>query len=212
VSPGDEVLFDLVRQLRDGKLAPRKIRRHVCSGVVTAVKAAYGFVLAGDDQRPIFFHATEVEGRVDLHPGDQCDFCVGQSSRTKGRVALRLRRTTAAPPAAAPHHKPLALQARKQTGDGAQAGHGVIRQAKGPDGTRGFLVARSTAPPSFGLVVADAASSSEARIKQTTTSTTPDGELSHSISTETDDRPSDGGNASASKPAPNATAEGAAPV
>ncbi|CAD6229151.1 GSCOCG00012089001-RA-CDS [Cotesia congregata] len=83
---------------------------------VDAVKGAFGFLTYEiDDGKKLFFHMTEVKDHTTLQPGDQVEFVLVTNQRTGKSFACNITRP-------------------KLT---------VVRQPKGPDGTRGFSYDRS---------------------------------------------------------------------
>lgn len=129
-----------------------------------------GFLRDSVNHQTIFFHVTEVGDGVHLRAGDRCTFVLMLNTKNRQMTAgsvVRIAQVCAkgtsahtvtgprsdwsaqrphccqAAPSAAPS-RPQVLQITRKAGE---VGAGVIRQAQGPDGSRGFARKRSSQPP-----------------------------------------------------------------
>ncbi|XP_034946970.1 cold shock domain-containing protein E1 isoform X2 [Chelonus insularis] len=108
---------------------------------VDAVKGAFGFLaFEVDDGKKLFFHMTEVKDHANLQPGDQVEFVLVTNQRTGKSFACNVSRLNGE----STQQRPERLINRLRTISLEDAGPKltVIRQPKGPDGTRGFAQER----------------------------------------------------------------------
>ncbi|XP_021919018.1 cold shock domain-containing protein E1 isoform X2 [Zootermopsis nevadensis] len=131
---GDPVTFQVDSDNRAANImAVRKKRR----AVVDAVKGLYGFLAYEvDEGKKLFFHVSEVKDGVSLQPGDQVEFVLVTNQRTGKSSACNVTKVSDAPR----QERPERLISRLRTISLEEAGPKlmVVRQPKGPDGTRGF--------------------------------------------------------------------------
>ncbi|XP_063987140.1 cold shock domain-containing protein E1-like isoform X2 [Diachasmimorpha longicaudata] len=109
---------------------------------VDAVKAAFGFLAYEvDEGKKLFFHMTEVKDNATLQPGDQVEFVLVTNQRNGKSSACNVTRLSGE----SVQQRPERLISRLRTVSLEDAGPKltVIRQPKGPDGTRGFTQERS---------------------------------------------------------------------
>ncbi|XP_074115620.1 cold shock domain-containing Unr [Cotesia typhae] len=109
---------------------------------VDAVKGAFGFLTYEiDDGKKLFFHMTEVKDHTTLQPGDQVEFVLVTNQRTGKSFACNITRLSGE----SVQQRPERLISRLRTISLEDAGPKltVVRQPKGPDGTRGFSYDRS---------------------------------------------------------------------
>ncbi|XP_014613100.1 PREDICTED: cold shock domain-containing protein E1 isoform X1 [Polistes canadensis] len=118
-------------------VAIRKKRR----ATVDAVKGPFGFLAYEvDDGKKLFFHMSEVRDHATLQPGDQVEFALVTNQRTGKSSACNVTRLSDAV-----QQRPERLISRLRTISLEDTGPKltVIRQPRGPDGTRGFSQERS---------------------------------------------------------------------
>ncbi|XP_008545081.1 cold shock domain-containing protein E1 [Microplitis demolitor] len=104
---------------------------------VDAVKGAFGFLAYEiDDGKKLFFHMTEVKDHATLQPGDQVEFVLVTNQRTGKSFACSITRLSGE----SVQQRPERLISRLRTISLEDAGPKltIVRQPKGPDGTRGF--------------------------------------------------------------------------
>ncbi|XP_057322058.1 cold shock domain-containing protein E1 [Microplitis mediator] len=104
---------------------------------VDAVKGAFGFLAYEiDDGKKLFFHMTEVKDHATLQPGDQVEFVLVTNQRTGKSFACSITRLSGE----SIQQRPERLISRLRTISLEDAGPKltIVRQPKGPDGTRGF--------------------------------------------------------------------------
>ncbi|XP_015126101.1 cold shock domain-containing protein E1 [Diachasma alloeum] len=109
---------------------------------VDAVKGAFGFLAYEvDEGKKLFFHMTEVKDNATLQPGDQVEFVLVTNQRNGKSSACNVTRLSGE----SVQQRPERLISRLRTVSLEDAGPKltVIRQPKGPDGTRGFTQERS---------------------------------------------------------------------
>merc|ERR550539_2007822 len=110
----------------------QKLRSHV-----EAVKGQFGFLSYEQDEgKKLFFHMSEVEGGEILQVGDEVEFVVVTNQRTRKHSACCVRKLCTS-------RRPERLISKLKTMNLEEAARGaprivVIRQPKGPDGTKGF--------------------------------------------------------------------------
>lgn len=118
-------------------VAVRKKRR----ATVDAVKGPFGFLTYEvDEGRKLFFHMSEVRDHATLQPGDQVEFVLVTNQRTGKSSACNVTRLSDAI-----QQRPERLISRLRTISLDDAGPKltVVRQPRGPDGTRGFAQERT---------------------------------------------------------------------
>ncbi|XP_012279281.1 cold shock domain-containing protein E1 [Orussus abietinus] len=119
----------------------RKKRR----ATVDAVKGPFGFLAYEvDEGKKLFFHMSEVRDHATLVPGDQVEFVLVTNQRTGKSSACNVTRLSDAV-----QQRPERLISRLRTISQEDSGPKltVVRQPKGPDGTRGFTQERSQHTP-----------------------------------------------------------------
>ncbi|XP_043248968.1 cold shock domain-containing protein E1 [Colletes gigas] len=122
-------------------VAVRKKRR----ATVDAVKGPFGFLAYEiDEGKKLFFHMSEVRDHAILQPGDQVEFVLITNQRTGKSSACNVTRLSEAV-----LQRPERLISRLRTTSMEDTGPKltVVRQPKGPDGTRGFSQERSQHTP-----------------------------------------------------------------
>ncbi|CAG2185296.1 Cold shock domain-containing protein E1 [Mytilus edulis] len=113
------------------------IRKFIRSKV-DSVKGQFGFLnYEKEDGKKLFFHMTEVHDGVEIQTGDEVEFVVVQNQRNGKYSACSLRKIT-------DRRRPERLVSRLKsvTEDLSSVRIVVIRQPKGPDGTKGFTQTR----------------------------------------------------------------------
>ncbi|XP_076170073.1 cold shock domain-containing Unr isoform X2 [Ptiloglossa arizonensis] len=122
-------------------VAVRKKRR----ATVDAVKGPFGFLSYEiDEGKKLFFHMSEVLDHAILQPGDQVEFVLITNQRTGKSSACNVTRISDGA-----QQRPERLISRLRTTSIEDTGPKltVVRQPKGPDGTRGFSQERSQHTP-----------------------------------------------------------------
>ncbi|XP_046470735.1 RNA-binding protein Unr [Neodiprion pinetum] len=113
-------------------VAVRKKRR----ATVDAVKGPFGFLAYEvDEGKKLFFHMSEVRDHATLQPGDQVEFVLVTNQRTGKSSACNVTRLSDVV-----QQRPERLISRLRTISLEDTGPKltVVRQPRGPDGTRGF--------------------------------------------------------------------------
>lgn len=122
-------------------VAVRKKRR----ATVDAVKGPFGFLAYEvDEGKKLFFHMSEVRDHAILQPGDQVEFVLITNQRTGKSSACNVTRLSDAA-----QQRPERLISRLRTTSLEDTGPKltVVRQPRGPDGTRGFSQERTQRTP-----------------------------------------------------------------
>ncbi|KAK0082024.1 hypothetical protein PV325_011228 [Microctonus aethiopoides] len=117
---------------------------------VDALKGTFGFLAYEvDEGKKLFFHMTEVKDHATLQPGDQVEFALVTNQRTGKSSACNVTRLSSE----STQQRPERLISRLRTVSLEDTGPKltVVRQPKGPDGTRGFSQERSQHVP--GVIV-----------------------------------------------------------
>ncbi|XP_049813470.1 cold shock domain-containing protein E1-like isoform X1 [Schistocerca nitens] len=133
---GDPVTFQVDTEGRATNIsAIRKKRR----ATVNAVKGLFGFLAYElDEGKNLFFHMSEVKDGVTLQPGDQVEFVIVTNQRTGKSSACDVTKIGDAPKQERPER--LISRLRTISLDDSGPKLTVVRQPRGPDGTRGFDV------------------------------------------------------------------------
>lgn len=138
---GDKVRF----QVGVDKQTEREIAMKVVSvrqrvrARVESVKGQFGFIAYENEEgKNLFFHMSEVEGEVELQPGDEVEFVVVQNQKSRKMSACSVRRISDS-------QRPERLIRRTFSESVQSPGPRieVIRKPSGPDGTRGFSYKRT---------------------------------------------------------------------
>ncbi|XP_076285860.1 cold shock domain-containing Unr [Lasioglossum baleicum] len=122
-------------------VAVRKKRR----ATVDAVKGPFGFLAYEiDEGKKLFFHMSEVRDHAILQPGDPVEFVLITNQRTGKSSACNVTRISDSV-----QQRPERLISRLRTTSMEDTGPKltVVRQPRGPDGTRGFSQERSQHTP-----------------------------------------------------------------
>ncbi|XP_017892359.1 cold shock domain-containing protein E1 isoform X1 [Ceratina calcarata] len=122
-------------------VAVRKKRR----ATVDAVKGPFGFLAYEvDEGKKLFFHMSEVRDHAVLQPGDQVEFVLITNQRTGKSSACNVTRLSDSV-----QQRPERLISRLRTTSLEETGPKltIVRQPRGPDGTRGFSQERSQHTP-----------------------------------------------------------------
>lgn len=142
---GDIVKFQLAimkgsRKKRATRIAAvRKFER----AKVDSLKGQYGFLTyEAEEGKKLFFHMTEVHDDIELQPGDEVEFVVVKNQRNGKFSACSLRKITE-------RKRPERLLSRIKSIclDDTQPKIVVIRQPRGPNGTKGFSQERQPWKP-----------------------------------------------------------------
>jgi len=110
----------------------QKLRSHV-----EAVKGQFGFLsYEKEEGKKLFFHMSEVEGGDILNQGDEVEFVVVTNQRTRKHSACCVRKLCVS-------KRPERLISKLKTMNIEENSRGgpkmiVVRQPRGPDGTKGF--------------------------------------------------------------------------
>lgn len=139
---GDQVQFQVGIGVQGGSLRAVNItsRREFTRGRIENVKGQYGFITYTSEGRSenVFFHMNSLAGSSefsDLKAGDEVEFLLTFSQKAQKNSAIHVKKLSASV-------RPERLL-RKPTTPSALAPVAVIRQPKGPDGTKGFAVTNS---------------------------------------------------------------------
>nr|CAD7424847.1 unnamed protein product [Timema monikensis] len=131
---GDPVTFQVDSSGRASNIvAVRKKRR----AIVDAVKGLFGFLAYEvDEGKKLFFHMSEVKDSSGLQQGDQVEFVLVTNQRTGKSSACNVTKVSDAPR----QERPERLISRLRTISVDESGPKLIlvRQPRGPDGTKGF--------------------------------------------------------------------------
>jgi len=149
---GDIVKFQVAVVKSTGQLRATRIAavRKYQQAKVDSVKGQFGFLnYEVEDGKKLFFHMTEVhDAQSGLHSGDEVEFVVVQNQRNGKYSACSLRKISE-------KKRPERLISRlKSVGDDGGPKVTVIRQPKGPDGSKGFKARTPWKPPSTPAVAA----------------------------------------------------------
>lgn len=134
---GDIVKFQMAVTKGTGKTratniaAVRKFER----AKVDSLKGQYGFLsYEAEEGKKLFFHMTEVHDEAELQPGDDVEFVVVKNQRNGKFSACSLRKIIRE------RKRPERLLSRIKSLnlDDTQPKVVVLRQPRGPDGSRGF--------------------------------------------------------------------------
>lgn len=140
LQPGDKVRFQLGVDKITGKERAMKIVsvRQRVRARVESVKGQFGFIAYENEEgKNLFFHMSELDGDMELQPGDEVEFVVVQNQKTRKMSACSLRKMCES-------QRPERLIRRTYSEATDSPGPRVelIRQPTGPDGTKGFTQPR----------------------------------------------------------------------
>ncbi|KAK3918613.1 Cold shock domain-containing protein E1 [Frankliniella fusca] len=142
---GDPVHFQVDSQGRAANVAAiRKKRR----ATVDSVKGLFGFLAYEvEEGKKLFFHMSEVKENATLQAGDTVDFVLVTNHRTGKSSACNVTKVCENT------QRPERLISRLRTTSVDDTGPKltVLRQPKGPDGTKGFTIARVPRLPGVGV-------------------------------------------------------------
>ncbi|XP_068230034.1 RNA-binding protein Unr isoform X3 [Palaemon carinicauda] len=141
LQPGDQVTFQLDESRR--AVLIRAIRKKLIA-TVDAVKGQYGFLnYETEEGKKLFFHQSEVKDGTSLSPGDEVEFVIITNQKTGKSAACSISRIMSKN---APTQRPDRLISRLKSlhCDGSKPRLSVLRQPKGPDGSKGFKLQRTT--------------------------------------------------------------------
>ncbi|XP_064602212.1 cold shock domain-containing protein E1-like [Liolophura sinensis] len=133
---GDVVKFQLAMVKSNGKVRAVNIAatRKYIRAKVDSVKGQFGFInYEAEEGKKLFFHMTEVHDGADIQIGDEVEFVVVQNQRNGKYSACSLRKLT-------DQRRPERLLSRLKSMNDDPTGPKltVLRQPKGPDGSKGF--------------------------------------------------------------------------
>jgi len=139
---GDQVQFQL-EKTSDGSHRAAMIRvvRKKLRSSVDAIKGQFGFLnYEVEDGKKLFFHLSEVKDNATLQPGDAVEFVLITNQRTGKSSACNVAKVEM--------QRPDWLVSRLRTISVDEHGPrlSVLRQPKGPDGTKGFKKMNRPAP------------------------------------------------------------------
>lgn len=142
LQPGDRVQFYVTANETGTKKMAAKVRavRQFVRSRIESIKGQFGFIsYESEDSKNLFFHMSEVEGDVELQPGNEVEFVVVQNQRSGKVSACAVRRISDS-------QRPERLL-RKLVISSSTSDNGIkieiIRTPTGPDGTRGFTFKRT---------------------------------------------------------------------
>lgn len=140
LQPGDQVTFQLDESRR--AVLIRAIRKKLIA-TVDAVKGQYGFLnYETEEGKKLFFHQSEVKDGNSLSPGDEVEFVIITNQKTGKSSACSISRIMSK---TVPTQRPDRLISRLKNlqCDNSKPRMTVLRQPKGPDGTKGFILERT---------------------------------------------------------------------
>ncbi|CAL4065525.1 unnamed protein product, partial [Meganyctiphanes norvegica] len=141
LQPADQVNFQLDESRR--AVCIRAIRKKLIA-TVDAVKGQYGFLnYETEEGKKLFFHQSEVKDGNTLSPGDEVEFVIITNQKTGKSSACSIARIMSKE---APRARPERLIHKLKNMNLESSGKPrikVIRQPKGPDGTKGFKIQRT---------------------------------------------------------------------
>lgn len=140
LQPADQVTFQLDESRR--AVLIRAIRKKLIA-TVDAVKGQYGFLnYETEEGKKLFFHQSEVKDGTSLSPGDEVEFVIITNQKTGKSSACSISRIMSK---TAPTQRPDRLISRLKNlnCDTSKPRMAVLRQPKGPDGTKGFKLQRT---------------------------------------------------------------------
>lgn len=129
---GDPVQFQVDS---DGRAANVIAIRKKMKSTVDTIKGVFGFLTHEvEDGKKLFFHTSEVKDGVQLQHGDQVEYVLVFNQRTGKSSACNLTKISE------PQQRPERLISRLRTISLEDGGPKltVMRQPRGPDGTKGF--------------------------------------------------------------------------
>lgn len=151
LQPSDQVTFQLDESHR--AVLIRAIRKKLIASV-DAVKGQYGFLnYETEEGKKLFFHQSEVKDGNSLSPGDEVEFVIITNQKTGKSSACSISRIMSKN---TPTQRPDRLISRLKNlnCDTSKPRMTVLRQPKGPDGSKGFKLQR-TVPVSEADVVVE---------------------------------------------------------
>lgn len=135
----DEVCFQLAISPKNQKTWAWKVagERKFVRARVSSVKGQYGFIdYDVGEGKKLFFHLSEVVEGVEIAPGHEVEFVIVQNQKNGRYSAVNVRRLTEM-------QRPQRLSRMKSNlGDGTGPRLIILRQPKGPDGSKGFNLKR----------------------------------------------------------------------
>lgn len=141
---GDLVKFQICTAKATGQKRATNIAamRKYIRAKVDSVKGQFGFLThESEEGKKLFFHMSEVHDGAELQPGDEVEFVVVQNQRNGKYSACSIRKIT-------DRRRPERLISRlKSTSEDGGPKMIVVRQPKGPDGTKGFSQERQLWKP-----------------------------------------------------------------
>lgn len=140
LQPGDQVTFQLDESRR--AVLIRAIRKKLIA-TVDAVKGQYGFLnYETEEGKKLFFHQSEVKDGNTLSPGDEVEFVIITNQKTGKSSACSISRIMSK---TTPTQRPDRLISRLKNlhCDTSKPRMTVLRQPRGPDGTKGFKLQRT---------------------------------------------------------------------
>ncbi|XP_059352111.1 cold shock domain-containing protein E1-like isoform X3 [Daphnia carinata] len=155
---GDQVQFQIERT-EEGKERATRIRvvRKKLRSTVDAIKGQFGFLnYEMEDGKKLFFHLSEVKDNATLLPNDTVEFVLITNQRTGKSSACNIVKMETQRP------DWLAARLRTMSIDENGPRFYVLRQPKGPDGTRGFKIAPRSSVSSNGVSASKVNGDSEA--------------------------------------------------
>lgn len=142
LQPGDRVQFYVTASDSGGKKMAAKVRalRQFVRSRIESIKGQFGFIAyENEDLKNLFFHMSEVEGDVELQPGDEVEFVVVQNQRNGKVSACAVRRISDSQRPERLLRKLIICSSVSDNGIKVE----VIRSPSGPNGTRGFTLKRT---------------------------------------------------------------------
>ncbi|XP_040193369.1 cold shock domain-containing protein E1 isoform X13 [Rana temporaria] len=141
---GETVKFQLCVLSQNGQTMACNIEP-LRRGTVECVKDQFGFInYEIGDSKKLFFHVKEIQDGVELQAGDEVEFSVILNQRTGKCSGCNVTLLSKGPEmVAAPRPDRLVSRLKSITLDDASAPRlMVLRQPRGPDNTKGFVIER----------------------------------------------------------------------
>ncbi|KAI1301608.1 Cold shock domain-containing protein E1 [Halotydeus destructor] len=140
IQKGDEVTFQVGICQRTGKTRAVNIKpiRKKIKANVESIKGNFGFLTYEvDDGKKLFFHISEVKGEQNLHTGDTVEFTIVHNQRTGKYSACAVTKITSEPSNLQRPDRLITKMKSLIVSDDVPR-IVLVRQPRGPDGTKGF--------------------------------------------------------------------------
>lgn len=149
---GDVVQFQIGVSKNTGQQRAINIKaiRTSFQATVDTIKGNFGFLSHEvEEGKKLFFHMSEVKGGASLQSGDKVEFVILHHQRTGKYSACRVVKIGDGQPTQRPER--LISRLRSISSSANNPRFIVVRQPRGPDGTKGFKVPRQATVDSLSL-------------------------------------------------------------